>query len=203
MLFRSGTENAVDLPPAFGEDAFALCGEGLAAAIKGSCDRLIHSVLGMGLCVALAFSSCKSSESAYKKAYEKAKQQELAEAPADQVEATPVEAAPVVSAPVTTAPVAGPVREEKVELVSGDGLKAYSVVCGSFGVKANAEGLKQYLDGQGYNAKVVYNAERNMYRVIASSYDDRAQATQAKEEFKAKYPNRDDFQKAWLLYRVY
>ena len=40
-------------------------------------------------------------------------------------------------------------------------------------------------------------------RVIASSYDDRAEATQAKEEFKAKYPNRDDFQKAWLLYRVY
>ena len=49
------------------------------------------------------------------------------------------------------------------------------------------EGLKQYLDGQGYNAKVVYNAERNTYRVIASSYDDRAEATQAKEEFKAKY----------------
>lgn len=159
-------------------------------------------VLGMGLCVALAFSSCKSSESAYKKAYEKAKQQELAEAPAAAEE---VEAAPVVSAPVATAPapVAGPVREEKVELVSGDGLKAYSVVCGSFGVKANAEGLKQYLDGQGYSAKVVYNPERNMYRVIAASFDDRVQATQAKEEFKAKYPNRDDFQKAWLLYRVY
>ena len=159
-------------------------------------------VLGMGLCVALAFSSCKSSESAYKKAYEKAKQQELAEAPAaaEEVEAAPVVAAPVATAP---APVAGPVREEKVELVSGDGLKAYSVVCGSFGVKANAEGLKQYLDGQGYSAKVVYNPERNMYRVIAASFDDRVQATQAKEEFKAKYPNRDDFQKAWLLYRVY
>ena len=159
-------------------------------------------VLGMGLCVALAFSSCKSSESAYKKAYEKAKQQELAEAPAaaEEVEAAPVVAAPVATAP---APVAGPVREEKVELVTGDGLKAYSVVCGSFGVKANAEGLKQYLDGQGYSAKVVYNPERNMYRVIAASFDDRVQATQAKEEFKAKYPNRDDFQKAWLLYRVY
>ena len=159
-------------------------------------------VLGMGLCVALAFSSCKSSESAYKKAYEKAKQQELAEAPAaaEEVEAAPVVAAPVATAP---APVAGPVREEKVELVSGDGLKAYSVVCGSFCVKANAEGLKQYLDGQGYSAKVVYNPERNMYRVIAASFDDRVQATQAKEEFKAKYPNRDDFQKAWLLYRVY
>ena len=36
-------------------------------------------VMGMALCAALAFSSCKSSESAYKKAYEKAKQQELAE----------------------------------------------------------------------------------------------------------------------------
>ncbi|EJW90591.1 secreted protein containing Sporulation/cell division region, bacteria domain protein [gut metagenome] len=160
-------------------------------------------VLGVGLCVALAFSSCKSSESAYKKAYEKAKQQELAEAPAEQVEATPIEAAPVVSAPVATAPVAGPVREEKVELVSGDGLKAYSVVCGSFGVKANAEGLKTFLDGQGYSAKVVYNAERNMYRVVSESFDDRAQATQAKEAFKAKYPNRSDFQGAWLLYRVY
>lgn len=160
-------------------------------------------VLGVGLCVALAFSSCKSSESAYKKAYEKAKQQELAEAPAEQVEATPIEAAPVVSAPVATAPVAGPVREEKVELVSGDGLKAYSVVCGSFGVKANAEGLKTFLDGQGYSAKVVYNTERNMYRVVSESFDDRAQATQAKESFKAKYPNRSDFQGAWLLYRVY
>ena len=37
------------------------------------------AVLGMGVCIVLAFSSCKSSESAYKKAYEKAKQQELAE----------------------------------------------------------------------------------------------------------------------------
>ena len=44
-------------------------------------------VLGMGVCLVLAFASCKSSESAYKKAYEKAKQQELAE---PQVEA-PVE----------------------------------------------------------------------------------------------------------------
>lgn len=55
-------------------------------------------VLGMGVCMVLAFASCKSSESAYKKAYEKAKQQELAE---PQVEA-PVEVTPVVAAPVTT-----------------------------------------------------------------------------------------------------
>jgi len=160
-------------------------------------------VLGMGLCVALAFSSCKSSESAYKKAYEKAKQQELAdasaantttEAPAEVV--TPVETAPV--SPVSSAPV----REEKVELVSGNGLKAYSVVCGSFGVKSNAEGLKSQMDNEGYNAKVVYNAQNNMYRVIVESYDTHEEAARARDAFKAKYPNRKDFQGAWLLYKL-
>lgn len=160
-------------------------------------------VLGMGLCLVLAFSSCKSSESAYKKAYEKAKQNELAEA---KTQEEVVEPAPVVeAAPVQTpAPVSpAPVREEKVELVSGDGLKAFSVVCGSFGVKANADGLKSTLDGQGYDAKVVYNAERNMYRVVVASFDTREEAAAARDAFKAKYPNRQDFQGSWLLYRVY
>ena len=162
------------------------------------------AVLGMGVCIALAFSSCKSSESAYKKAYEKAKQQELADASAA---STTTEAPAEIVAPVETAPVApvtsAPVREEKVELVSGDGLKAYSVVCGSFGVKANADGLKSKLDGDGYNAKVVYNAERNMYRVVVESFDTRDEAARARDAFKAKYPTREDFQGAWLLYRVY
>ena len=158
-------------------------------------------VLGMGLCLVLAFSSCKSSESAYKKAYEKAKQNELAEA---KTQEEVVEPAPVVeAAPVQTPAPVSPVREEKVELVSGDGLKAFSVVCGSFGVKANADGLKSTLDGQGYNAKVVYNAERNMYRVVVASFDTREEAAAARDAFKAKYPNRQDFQGSWLLYRVY
>ena len=86
-------------------------------------------VLGLGLCMALAFTSCKSSESAYKKAYEKAKQQELAESAV--AEEAPA-ATPVVAAPVTTAPAAAPVavgtvREEKVQLVSGDGLKVIAL----------------------------------------------------------------------------
>ena len=103
----------------------------------------------------------------------------------------------------TTAPVAGPVREEKVELVSGDGLKAYSVVCGSFGVKANAEGLKDWLDGQGYHSTIAFNADKAMYRVIVNSFADKTAAAEARDAFKAKYPNRSDFQGAWLLYRVY
>ena len=117
------------------------------------------------------------------------------EAPAPVVTPAPV----VETAPVSTAPV----REEKVELVSGNGLKAYSVICGSFGVKANADGLKAWLDAEGYNAKVVYNADRNMYRVAVESFDNRGEAARARDAFKAKYPNREDFQGAWLLSRVY
>ena len=42
LFLQEGTENAVNLPPAFGEDALALCGEGMAAAVKSSRNRLIH-----------------------------------------------------------------------------------------------------------------------------------------------------------------
>lgn len=162
----------------------------------------------MGLCVALAFSSCKSSQSAYRKAYEKAQQQELAN---QQQEAAPVEAIPVVTAPtepvvVESVPVAAPqndVRHEKVTVVSGaDGLLDYSIVCGSFGIKANAEGLKAYLEGEGYSPVIVFNADAAMYRVVVSTYADRASAAAARDAFKAKYPNRKDFQGSWLLYRV-
>ena len=152
----------------------------------------------------LAFSSCKSSESAYKKAYEKAKQQELA----DSQNVTPAEeVAPVVSAPVETKvveSVPADVRQEKVTVVTGNenGLKDYSVVCGSFGVKANADNLKSFLDKEGYNAIIVFNSEKAMYRVVVSTFADRASAAKARDAFKAKYPNRDDFQGSWLLYRI-
>ena len=132
------------------------------------------AILGMGLCIALAFSSCKSSESAYKKAYEKAKQQELAEPQtAEPVEVAPTVTAPVEARVVESTPVAtAGVRQEKVEVVSGvGGLKDYSVVCGSFGV-------------------------------IVSTFNDRASAADARDAFKAKYSNRKDFQSSWLLYRL-
>ncbi len=158
-------------------------------------------ILGMGVCVAFAFSSCKSSESAYKKAYEKAKQQELAVAPAEEAQ-QPTQVVTNTVSPAPTAVASGPVREERVQLVSGQGLKAYSVVCGSFGVKANADALKERLDNQGYSALVVFNAERNMYRVITSSFDTRAEASQARDAFKDKYPDNVEFQKSWLLYNI-
>jgi cell division protein FtsN len=160
-------------------------------------------MLGAAVCLSVLATSCKTSESAYKKAYEEAKQQELTQTPVS----TPVEVTPVVTAPTSTPVQSTPsnvsVREERVSVVSGSGLKNFSVVCGSFGVQANAEKQKAEMDNAGYNAQVAYNAEKNMYRVIVGTYDDRNSAAQARDAFKAKYPSRQDFQGAWLLYRVY
>jgi len=164
-------------------------------------------ILGMSVCVALAFTSCKSSESAYKKAYEKAKQQELASNETAPVETTPVVTAPVATTPVVVertpvAPEAG-VRQEKVTLVAGNELKDYSVVCGSFQLKTNAEGLRDYLVTQGYQAVIVFNADAATYRVIMGTYADKESAAVARDNFKSRYANNKDFQGSWLLYRLY
>ena len=97
-------------------------------------------VLGMGVCMVLAFASCKSSESAYKKAYEKAKQQELAE---PQVEA-PVEVTPVVAAPVTTPKVADTsgVRQERLQRSSGQLWREGK--CGRLERLVGRSGLQRY-----------------------------------------------------------
>ena len=164
-----------------------------------------YLILGTSLCMIMMFGSCKSSESAYKKAYEKAKQEELAQPQVSEpVEVAPVVTNPVVSTNTQQTTETGPIREEKVTMVSGNGLKAQSVVCGSFGVQANAESLKAWLEKENYpNAVIVKNEATNMYRVIVDSFDDKMAAAQARDAFKAKYPNRSDFQGAWLLYRIY
>ena len=163
-----------------------------------------YLVLAFGLCVTMAFTSCKSSESAYKKAYEKAKQQELVETPVvESVSVAPVQTAPAQNTPA--AATSAVVREEKVTVVAGNALKDFSVVCGSFGSQVNANNLKGELDAAGYSAVVAYNASNNMYRVIVSTHADKASAAQAREAFKARYANdasHSDFQTAWLLYNV-
>ena len=156
-----------------------------------------YLVLGLGLSLVFAFSSCKSSESAYKKAYEKAKQQQVVDQNPVQQQ-NPVEVTPVTPTVTTTTTVTDPnsvsVRSEKVTLIAGAGLKAYSVVCGSFGVKANAEGLQKTLINAGYSAQIALNSSNNMYRVIASTFADKASAVQSRDGLRSKYPD------AWLLY---
>ncbi len=159
-------------------------------------------VLGLGLTAVFAMTSCKSSESAYKKAYEKAQQQQAVatEQEPNQGQAnTQVEVTPVT--PTTTTPVTPTqtdvnsvrVQTESVRVVSGAGLKTYSVVCGSFSLKTNAEGLQRTLVNAGYNAQIAYNEAKNMYRVIASTYDDKAAAVQSRDVLRNTYHD------AWLL----
>ncbi len=159
-------------------------------------------VLGIGLSAAFSMISCKSSESAYKKAYEKAKKQQVVtteQEPVQSQETTQVEVTPVTpvipqepanSTDVNTVRV----QTENVTVVSGSGLKAYSVVCGSFSLKANAEGLQKTLTKAGYDAQIAYNDEKNTYRVVASTYENKAAAVQSRDVLRATYPD------AWLLY---
>ena len=164
-----------------------------------------YIVLCAGLCLALAFTSCKSSESAYKKAYEKAKQYDTAQQQTQQPAAQPAVETPAVVAPVQTKPVEEvrtvdnydniSVRQERVSVVSGSGLKAFSVVVGSFGLVSNAEGLQQRLRDAGYDAQIVKNEDRNMYRVIASTFDNKADAARSRDQFRAQEAYKD----AWLL----
>ena len=85
------------------------------------------------------------------------------------------------------------VRQENYSLVSGSGLKNFSVVVGSFSVLANAEGLQAQLKDKGYDAQIVKNESRNMYRVVAATFDSKSEATASRNDFRAKYPD------AWLL----
>ena len=156
------------------------------------------TVLSVGMCAVLALASCGTSkESAYKKAYEKAQQQE-----AQQAAEAPVATEPVVTPLETTTPSESTttevdnatVRQENVSLVSGSGLQASSVVVGSFSLKANAEGLASTLKSAGYDSQVVFNSERNMYRVVASTFADKTGAVKSRNQLRAgKYPD------AWLL----
>ena len=153
------------------------------------------SVLFGLLSVLFVFASCKSKENAYKQAYEAAKAQENTQVQVN----TPVKVTPA-TVTSTSDYESAPVRQEQVSVVSVSGeLKAYSVVCGSFSLQANAQGLKDYLIGEGYKAGIVKNVEKNMFRVIIGSYDTKAEAARAREAFKVKYPSRADFQGSWIL----
>jgi cell division protein FtsN len=168
-----------------------------------------YMVVFAGLSIALAFSSCgKSIESAYKKAYEKAKSQEAAQ----RVNEVPQTETPTqtVVAPVTTRPATQTrvvdnvdnvsVRQEKVALINGSGLKNFSVVVGSFGLQANAEGLQQQLRDGGYDAQIVKNESNNMFRVVATTFDSKVDAVNSRDQIRgSKFNPKGD---AWLLYNV-
>jgi cell division protein FtsN len=158
-------------------------------------------LMGAAVCAVFAMTSCKSKESAYKKAYEKAKAQQetVVTTPVATQPTAPVTVTPAV--PVTTTPAADysnvTVRTESVSLVSGAPLKAYSVVVGSFSVQSNANALSNTLAGKGYAPRVVKAAVNgaDWFRVIATSYDTKAEAAQSRAALQSQYKD------AWLLYQ--
>lgn len=152
-------------------------------------------ILCAGICLSLAFAGCSGSkQSAYKKAYEKAKAQEAVQQPETEVPVvTPVEEKPVTQTTVVDNADNVAVRSESLTLVDGSGLKNFSVVVGSFSLKANALGLQSKLKAQGHAAQVAYNSSINFYRVIVSTYDNKSEAVQSRNKFRAQYPD------AWIL----
>ncbi len=162
-----------------------------------------YAVICAGLCAAMAFTSCKSSESAYKQAYLKAKAQEESQyqtpqqqTPVAQNVVTPMQERPVNNTRVVDNSDNISVRQESVTIINGTGLKNFSVVVGSFSLAANAEGLQQTLRNNGYDAQIVLNSsvQPSMYRVVAATYDTKADAAACRDALQGRYPG------AWLLY---
>ncbi len=165
--------------------------------------------LGVVMAVAFAVTSCHSSESAYKKAYEKAQAAQNAEETYTQEYATqttqqtsPVEVTAVTPTTVTTITPTNDysnvdVRTEEVSLVNGNGLRAYSVVVGSFGLLSNAQSLQSTLQGRGYGAQIVQATVNGspFYRVVATTFDTKEQAAESRASLMR------EFNGAWLLYQ--
>lgn len=170
------------------------------------------AVVALSFVLAIGMSSCKSKESLYKKAYEKAQAMNQGNTQVTDesatVNVTPVQ--PTIPATTTTVTTPTPppvvptrttqdynvkVQQESVQVVDGVGLKAYSVVCGSFSLQANAVGLQQKLKQNGYQAQIALNPDRKLYRVIASTHDTKEQAIEFRNKLRDSYPD------AWLLYK--
>jgi cell division septation protein DedD len=156
----------------------------------------------------MIFTGCKSSESAYKQAYLKAKQQEEMQQAnvvtpesqntqaVNEVSVVPLEEKATNNTQVVDNGDNVTVRQETVSVVNGSGLKNFSVVVGSFSLKANAEGLQKTLKDDGYDAQVVVNSDVTpaMYRVVATTFDTKVEAVSSRSALMTKYPG------AWLLY---
>jgi cell division protein FtsN len=142
----------------------------------------------------LSLSACKTSQNAYKQAYEKAVSGDEAK--------TVIEEPVALDDPVVEDVSNVSVREEKVSVVTGDqNIKAYGIVCGSFQLKTNADALRESLVKDGYKAVVVVNEAGKTYRVVCASFDTKEEAVAERTRFKARYPDNQDFQSAWILYR--
>ncbi len=150
------------------------------------------------LMLVMGLGSCRSKKSAYRKAYEEAKQREIA---TQDVSRTVVYEEPTdmssKKADDVTPPIA--VRKERVSTVEGEkseNLRRFSVVIGSFQNPTNARALREKMTAKGYDAVLAKN-ETGMLRVIVSSFATKEEAAASREAIKARFA--PDFKDAWIL----
>ena len=158
-----------------------------------------YAIVCVGLSLAMAFTSCGSSEKAYRKMYEKAQAADANKTATEQPAEEVAVVTPVVEKPANETVVVDntdnvPVRQGKYSVVNGAGLQAFSVVVGSYSVQANAEGMQSQLKNKGYDAQVAYDQSTKMYRVVAATFATKNEAVQSRNQLRNQYPD------AWLLY---
>lgn len=176
----------------------------------------MKKVLFLAAVAATVLTSCKSRESSYRAAYEQARAQETTQvvtttpvyvpetqAPAQTTTTTTtvVPETTTVTVPSTTEVANAEVRtiQGGFSVIKGAPVKTFGVVVGSFSVQANAESLFATLSSQGRTPSVVrtnetINGITGWYRVVAASYDDKAQAVVTRDQLRNTYTG------AWLLY---
>lgn len=141
------------------------------------------------LALVAGFTSCKPKKSAYRAAYERAQQKPIAQQEEDQVRPAP-----------DTYASEGTVRQERVIPAEGEsplGLKSFSVVIGSFQNITNARSLKERMQGEGFPEAMLAQNEQGMYRVIITSFNNKAEAIRSRDSIKARFAPL--FQDAWIL----
>jgi cell division protein FtsN len=181
-------------------------------------------LLGISLCMVIAFNSCKPKQSTYKAAYEQAQERSKDTAFEDfemenefegeempdtdpiskpRSEGNLEDSGTNIGYPDISESLNIATRQERINPYEGESsqsLKRYNVVIGSFRNQTNATALKERMQYEGYNAILAKN-ELGMIRVIVYTSDNKSESVRTRNSFKSKYyPN---FQDAWILEQRY
>ncbi len=157
--------------------------------------KVVYLFAMVALCSSMV--GCKSKQSAYRAAYERALPKETPTTnPITEIEEEPVLVTPSAKhdgAAVTTEKVTA------VDPAKAAQLKKYSVVIGSFINKTNATALMSAIIDLCFPAMLAQN-QQGMYRVLVASFPLKADAAQERDMIKAKYAPQ--YADAWILENI-
>lgn len=85
------------------------------------------------------------------------------------------------------------VRTERLSHVEGPQVYKYGIVTGSFGLLSTAKSFKNRLVSAGYDATIVKNEDKDMYRIIAVSSNNLKELVPIRDNLKATYAD------AWFI----